>query len=68
MYVGIAQNAMHLAETPALLRTPHADLVAKLITGMPDPEAPPVDRKIQTRSNPDMDPMAESKCRPTVLM
>ena len=46
MHVGIAQNPMHLAEPSALPRIPHADLVAKLVTGMPDAKAPPVDRRI----------------------
>ena len=68
MLAGIAQNPMHLAESPALPRTPHADLMAKLVTGKPDAEAPPVYRRIQTRSHPDMDPMVEIKSRPTVLM
>ena len=68
MHVGIAQNSMHLAEPPALQRTPHAGLVAKLVTGIPDAIAPPVDRRIQTRSHPDVDPMVENKNRPTVLM
>ena len=62
MHVGIAQNPMYLAEPPALPRTPHANLVAKLVTGMP------VDRRIQTRSYADMDTMVENKSRPTLLM
>ena len=68
MHVGIARNPMHLAEPPALPRTPHANLVAKLVTGMPDAKAPLVDRRIQTRSHPDMDTMVENKSRPTLLM
>ena len=56
MHAGIAQNPMHLAEIPALPRTPHADHVAELVTGMPDAKVPPIDRKIQTRSQPDMHP------------
>ena len=68
MHAGIAQNSMHLAEPPALPRTPHADHMAKLVTGMPDDEVPPIDRKIQTRSHPDMDPKVENTSRPTLLM
>ena len=68
MYVGMAQNPISLAEPPALPRTPHDDHVAELVTGMTDAEAPPVDRRIQTRSHPDVDPRAENKSRPTLLM
>ena len=68
MHVGIAQNPMHVAQPPALPRTPHVNLVVKLVTGMPDAEPPPVDRTIQTRSQPDVDPMVENKSRPIVLM
>ena len=46
--MGIAQNPMNLAEPPALPRIPHAVHVAELVTGMPDAEAHPVDRRIQT--------------------
>ena len=67
-HAGVAQNPMHLEEPPALPRTPHANLVAKLVIGMADTEAPPVNRRIQTRNHPDMDPMLENKSRPTVLM
>ena len=52
MHVGIAQNSMHLAEPPALPRTPHANHVAKLVIEMRDAEAPPVDRRIQTKKPP----------------
>ena len=68
MHVGIAQNPMHLTEPLALPKTPHANHVAKLVIGMPDAEGPPVDRRIQTRSHPDVDPMVENKSRPTILM
>ena len=68
MPVGTAQNPMHWAEPPALPRTPHANHVVKLVIGMPDAEASPVDRRIQTRCHPDVDPMVENKSRPTVLM
>ena len=68
MHVVIALNPMHLADLPALPRTLHANLVAKLVTGMPDAKAPPVDRRIQTRSHPDMDPRVEKKSKPIVLM
>ena len=51
MHVGIAQNPMHLAELPALPRTPHANLVAELVTDMSDAKAPLVDRRIQTKSH-----------------
>ena len=68
MHVGIEQNPLHLAEPSVLPRTPCANLVAKLVTGMPDSKAPPVDRRIQTRSHPDMDTMVEDKNRPILLM
>ena len=68
MHVGIALSPMHLAEPPTLPRTPHADHVAELVTGTPDAKAPPVDRRIQTRSHPDRVPKVENKSRPTVLI
>ena len=68
MHAEIAQNPMHLAEHPALLRTTNADHVVKLVTGMPDAETPPVDRRIHTKRHPDVDQMVENKSRPTVLM
>ena len=68
MHVVIAQNPIHLAEPPALPRTQHAGLVAKLGIGIPGAKAPPVDRRIQTRSHADMDTMVENKSRPTLLM
>ena len=68
MHVGIALSPMHLAEPPALPRTPHANHVAELVTGTSDAEAPPVNRRIQTRSYPDIDPKVENKSRPTLLM
>ena len=68
IHMGIALNPIHLAEPPALPRTPHANVVAKLVTGMSDAEAPSVDRWIQTRSHADMDTMVENKSRPTLLM
>ena len=67
MHVGIALSPMHLAGPPALPRTPHADHVAELATGTSDAKAPPVDRRIQTRSHPDMGPKVEYKSRPTLL-
>ena len=57
MHVGTAENPMHLAEPPALPRTPHVNFVAKLVIGMPDAKAPLVDRRIQTKNHPDVDPM-----------
>ena len=68
MHVGIVQNPMHLAEPPALPRTPHADHAEKLVIGMPDAKAPLVERSIQTSSHPAVDPMVENKSRPTLLM
>ena len=68
MHVGIALSPMHLVEPPALSRTPHANHVAELVTGMPDAKAPPVDRRIQTRSLENMGPKVESKSRPTLLI
>ena len=68
MHVGTAQNSTYLAEPHALSRTPHTDHVAKLVTGMPDAEVPPVDRKTQTGSHPDVDLKLENKSRPTLLM
>ena len=50
MHVGIALGPMHLAEPPALPRTPHANHVAELITGMSDADSPLVDRKIQSEA------------------
>ena len=47
--------------TSNLPRTSHANHVAELVTGMSHTEAPPVDRRIQTRSHPDMGPKVESK-------
>ena len=68
MHGGIAQNPVHLAELPALPRTPHANHVAKLVIGMPDAKTSPIGKRIQTRSHPDVDPMVKNKSRPTVLM
>ena len=59
MHAGIAQDPMHLVEPFALLRTPHANHMVKLVIGMPDAKAPPVDRRIQTGSHPDVDTMVE---------
>ena len=64
MHVGTAKNPMHLEEPPALPRTPHANLVEKLVTGMPDAKATLVDRRIQTRSHSDVDPMVKTKADP----
>ena len=61
MHAGIAQDPMHLVEPFALPRTPHANHMVKLVIGMPDARAPPVDRRIQTRSHPDVDTMVEKK-------
>ena len=52
----------------ALPRTPHADLVVKLVIGMPDAKAPLVDQRFQTRSHSDVDTLVENKSRPTLLM
>ena len=68
MHVGIAQNPIHLAKSPAQPRTQHAGLVAKLVTGMPDAKTPPVGRRIQTRRHPDIDTMGKNKSRSTLLM
>ena len=68
MHVGIALSPMCLAEPPALPRTPHADHVAELAATTSDAKAPLVDRRIQTRSHPDVDPKVENKSRPTLLM
>ena len=68
MHVGNAQSPMQLGEPPALPRTPHAIHVAELVTGMPDAEAPPVDRRIQRRNHPDMGPKVESISRSTLLI
>ena len=68
MHAGTAPSPMHLTEPPALPRTPHANHVAQLVTWMSDDEATPVDRRIQTRSYPDVDPKVENKSRPTLLM
>ena len=68
MHEGIAENFMYLEEPPALPRTPHANYVAKLVTGTADAKVPPIDRKIQTRSHPDVDPRVENKSRLTLLM
>ena len=54
MHVGIALSPMHLAEPPALARTPHTDHMRELVTGTSDTEAPPVDRRIQARSHPNV--------------
>ena len=68
MHAGIAQNPMHLTEPPALQRNPPANHVAEFVTGTSDSKAPPVDRKIQARSHPDMIPKVEKKSIPTLLM
>ena len=68
MHVGIALSHMHLAEPSFLPRTPHADHVAELATGTSDVKAHPVDRRIQTKSHPDVDPKMEYKSRSTLLM
>ena len=68
MNVEIALSPMHLTEPPALPRTPHADHVAELVTGMSDAEVPPVNRRIQRRSHPDVDSKVENKSIPTLLM
>ena len=68
MPAGIALSSMHLAEPPALPRTPHANHVAELVTEISDAKAPPVDRRIQTRSHPVVGPKVENKRRPTLLM
>ena len=46
---------MLLAEPPVLPRILHVDLVAKLVTEMPDAKAPPVDRRIQTKADHSVD-------------
>ena len=53
-----------MAEPPALPRSLHADHVAELVTGTSDAKAPPVDRRIQTRSNIDMGSRVETKADP----
>ena len=68
MHVRIALSPMHLAEPPALPVTPHANHVAELVTGTPDAKTPPVDRRIKTRSHPDVGPKVENKSRPTLLI
>ena len=68
MHVGIAVSPMHLAEPPVLPRIPHTDHVTQLGTGISDAKAPPVDRRIQARVQPDVDPKVENKSRCTLLM
>ena len=58
---------MHLAEPPALPRTSHANHMAELVTEMSDVEEPLVNRRIQTRSHPDVVQKVESKSGPTLL-
>ena len=57
-------KSTHLAEPPALQRTPHADHVEELVTGTSDAKAPPVNRRIQTRSQLDVDPKVETIADP----
>ena len=68
MHVGIALSPMHLAEPPVLPGTLHANDVAELVTGTSDAKAPPVSRRVHTRSHPDVDPNMENKSRLTLLM
>ena len=52
MHVGTATKFHAPGRAPALPRTPHADHVAKLVTGMPDAKVPQIDRKIQDLMSP----------------
>ena len=46
MHAELHLSPMHLAESPVLPRTSHADHVAELVTGTSGAEASPVDRRI----------------------
>ena len=68
----ICMQELHKSHTPDRTSCPAKDptcpFLAKFVIGMQDIKAPLVDRRIQTRSHPDVDTLVENKSRPTLLM